>query len=1190
MRLKRLELTGFKSFADRTELEFVPGITAVVGPNGSGKSNISDAIRWVLGEQSAKSLRGAKMEDIIFSGSDSRKPVNYCEVSLTLDNTDRTLDLDYTEVTITRRVYRSGESEYFINKQNCRMKDIVELFMDTGVGKEAYSIIGQGRIDEILSSKSEDRRAIFEEAAGIVKYKTRKKEAEKKLEDTELNLTRVSDVIAEIEEQIGPLEQQAEKAKKYHELKESLKRHEVSYYVHQIETLHLQWNEAKERVSKLQDEQVSLSSEVNRRDARAEQLRWDLNELDKQLEDAQQRLLWISEEVEKKEGQREVLRERKRNYAQNRAQLCETVDKLKQREETLFEQLQQEKQTLEEITARLHEAEQLLRDEQAQYEGIVNDPAADVEGLKDTYNQMVQELHTARHDVGHYEQLTSTNREKRERLQQENRRFIDERHQIEKRREHLREQLDQVNLELETCVVDFKKKASLHKEKLSRLQQLQNEMRQWEQKWDTVTSRRDLLKEMQSDFSGFFQGVKEVLKHRDSLLKGIHGAVAELIQVPRQYEIAVETALGGSLQHVVVENEQAGREAIRFLKERKLGRATFLPLDVIKPRELTSLDQQVLRGSGGVVGIASELVQYENTYDNIVRNLLGSVIICERLEDANRVARQLQYRYRIVTLEGDVVNPGGSMTGGTVKQKNTNLLGRQREIEQLEAEIKQIADRKNDLHQELKKIEKEINLLQEEQEQLRSRGENLRIREQELKGQFNQVEVEKKNVDERLALYDQEKAGYDREIEYAETQLNKLNERIVELEQQIEQKKEEITRAEQLQREKESSREQLNTRITDLKVKVAEVRQQYEAREQNYTRVLAEFNQAKNERLHTEQQLAQLDQQMEGSDDVEQKANEEIETFRREKEELSETIRELREKRQQSHHQLEHMDIENKQFRKQLKDTEDALHKEEVKVNRFDVELDNLLNKLREDYELSYERAKDEFPAPEDVEEAKRKVQQLKQEIIMLGTVNLGAIEEYERVSERMQFLTEQKEDLQQAMDTLYRVIEEMNEEMSRRFHETFQEIRSHFNEVFSRLFGGGRADLQLSQPDQLLHTGVDIVAQPPGKKLQHLTLLSGGEKALTAIALLFSILRVKPVPFCVLDEVEAALDEANVARFAQYLREFSEQTQFIVVTHRKGTMEGSDVLYGITMQESGVSKLVSVRLEDQDKFLNESA
>lgn len=1190
MYLRRLELTGFKSFADRTELEFVPGITAVVGPNGSGKSNISDAIRWVLGEQSAKSLRGAKMEDIIFSGSDSRKPVNYSEVSLTLDNVDRSLDIEYSEVTVTRRVYRSGESEYFINKQGCRMKDIIELFMDTGVGKEAYSIIGQGRIEEILSTKSEDRRIIFEEASGIVKYKSRKKEAEKKLDETGQNLVRINDIIGEISEQIGPLEEQAKRAEAYRQLKAELESNEISLYVHQIEELHGKWNAGKELLGKLQEQQTVISVEVGKRDAQVEEIRWKMNELDQLLEESQQQLLKASEELEKTEGQREVLRERKRNFSRNQSDLTLALDNLAAKKEDLYSQQKREQMQLEETTELLQQSEERLKNEEEQLAGATIDPRHDPERLKDEHVQLLNLIVSFRNDLQHLELAVSAGEEKRTRLVRENERYLGEREEVEQRREHLLKLLDEVSGQLKEGIESFKRTDATLRELAGKRESQRRELRQWEQRVDALISRREVLKEMQADFSGFVEGVKEVLRARNQHLQGIHGAVAELIKVPAAYEIAVEIALGGALQHIVTNDEQVGRKAIQFLKERKLGRATFLPLDVIRSRRLSKQDEALVRNEQGVIGIASELVEYDATYQGIVENLLGNVVVAERLEDANRVARLLGYRCRIVTLEGDVVNPGGSMTGGVIKHKNSNLIGRQRQIEQLEEEIRSANEQKTAVSNTLQDVEREIITLEKEQEQRRSRGEQLRIREQELKGQVSQVEVEKKNLDQRLSEYDREKAAYDDEILRASKKIEQIKHELVVAQEQEEQKRAEIKQADDYRKEKEESRQEAHFRITEAKVQVAEMRQKYEACLANYNRISSEVHLAETEHERIKQQLQSLQQEMLTSDGDESAAEQQIAGFRVEKERLAEWIVEQRNKRHEMQRDLEHQEIENKEFRRQLRQVEDELHKEEVQVNRCDVELDNLLSKLREDYEISYEGARERYPKTDNMEEVKRTVVDLKRQITALGTVNLGAIEEFSRLSERLQFLTEQKEDMTGAMDTLYRVISEMNEEMSRRFATTFEEIREYFQDVFSRLFGGGRADLRLSEPDDLLNTGIEIVAQPPGKKLQHLALLSGGEKALTAIALLFAILHVKPVPFCVLDEVEAALDEANVNRFAQYLREFSNQTQFIVVTHRKGTMEEADVLYGITMQESGVSKLVSVRLEDRSKMITESA
>ncbi|MGC5327163.1 chromosome segregation protein SMC [Brevibacillus sp. SYSU BS000544] len=1190
MYLKRLEIVGFKSFADRTELEFVPGVTAVVGPNGSGKSNVSDAIRWVLGEQSAKSLRGTKMEDIIFAGSDSRKPVNFAEVSLTLDNTDRSLDLEYSEVTVTRRVYRSGDSEYYINKRSCRLKDIMELFMDTGVGKEAYSIIGQGRIEEILSTKAEDRRGIFEEAAGIVKYKSRKREAEKKLDETEQNLVRIHDIVSEISEQVGPLAEQAEKAKSYLELSKQLKTHEVALYVQQIEATHEKWEEANQRVDRLQGELVQLSTQASTREADLEQARFKVTQIDQSIEELQQILLTVSEETEKVEGQREVLKERQRNLVANRQATMEQLHRLTEKQHTIEAELQEELKLQDEAKQNLDQVQKSLDDAGIQYAEIVQAASDDVDKLKSDYFEKLNEMASLRNEIRHLQQVTQTNQARIDRLTQEKSKLDqEEQARLTKQNEYTKE-LSQLEESIQASLTTYKELIEAMKNNQLQVEKARQLLRQDEQRRESLKSRLDLIKEMQAEFSGFQQGVKEILKARDKGMKGIHGAVAELIKVPEKVETAVEVALGGALQNVVVNDEVAGRDAIAYLKKNNLGRATFLPLSVIKSRTLQDSDQRQLKQATGVVGIASELISFDNTYRAIVESMLGTVIVTETLEQANQVARMLGYRYRVVTLDGDLVNAGGSMTGGALKKNTSNLLGRGRQAEELETTLAEV-DKQIISHQET--IEKLSRLVQEteaRQEELRTQGESFRLREQEFKGLLQQVEAESKNLSERLFLLTQDLEGHSREIKDAQTKLVQSEDKLLVLTEEEKQLTEAIALAETRRQEQLSNKEEMNERITSLKVKAAQVKQEYQSRQEQVKRLAEQKSSLQHEWDEANRTLASYDALEGNNESSTTELDSKISELRQDKERVSNLIAERRSERATLFAAQEQIEVEVKEIRKQVKGLEDILHQEEVKKNRFDVELDHLLNKLSEEYELSYELAKQKYPSELAINEQQQIVNKLKKEIAALGTVNLGAIEEYERLSERMEFLSSQEADLNEAKDMLYQVIREMDEEMSRRFRETFDLIREQFQDVFVQLFGGGRADLVLSNPDNLLETGIDIVAQPPGKKLQNLALLSGGERAFTAMALLFAILRVKPVPFCVLDEVEAALDEANVSRFAEYMHHFSKQTQFICVTHRKGTMESADVLYGITMQEGGVSKLVSVKLEDTKKMIESAS
>ncbi|QHW30097.1 chromosome segregation protein SMC [Paenibacillus rhizovicinus] len=1187
MFLKRIELAGFKSFADKTELEFVRGITAVVGPNGSGKSNISDSIRWVLGEQSAKSLRGGKMEDIIFAGSDARKAVNFGEVSLTLDNADGALPLDYNEVTVTRRVHRSGDSEYLINKQSCRLKDITELFMDTGIGKEAYSIIGQGRIEEILSTRSEDRRGIFEEASGIVKYKSRKREAQKKLEDTESNLLRIHDLVTELEDQVEPLRVQSEKAIQYKQLRDQLKTAEISMYVHNIETVHQSWTESNTRMAKLQEEQLALSTVVSKHDAMLEKDRQKLRELEEALDRLHEAMLQYSEEYEKCEGYGEVLKERKRNMEQNRTQLEASMAAQNERIGALTKEEAEFRSKAALLENELESLRKKLAEEEVQLLGTTASASGDAEeSLKGELLDVLSTMAQLRNEIRYALQQEEALQRRMERLGDEHAKWQEQHGRVTTRRTDLQKKLETTLADINKMRTKYITEAEGLQNGQKLLEEAQSAIRKWEQKMEALTSRRDTMKEMQDDLDGFMHGVREVLKasrRTSGGIEGVHGAVAELVRVPEKVELAIETALGGALQHVVMNDERSARAAIAFLKSRQLGRATFLPLDVIRGRNIPDHERRTIAGMEGFVGVAAELVSCDAKYANIVENLLGNVLISETLEQANRIAAKIQYRFRVVTLEGDVVNAGGSMTGGSLQKKGANLLGRQRQIEQLDEEIKSTDGQLAKLRDKVSDLRKEQSILNQNVDELRTLGEKLRIDEQHLRAELQQLDNEKRNLDDQAQLFQADSAGHRTEQQQISKSAKDAEERLELLTKEEARLQEAIRIAEERRKAGESAKEQLQDQLTDIKIALAKTDQEKMSFEDQAARVRSDIGRAKQELAGIRDMLQRQDEETRLHGEESTKQTDQLNALKLKKDNCADQTDLKRAERVELTRELENGESETKEQRTQLRNVEDQLRQIEIAVNRLDVELDNLLRKLSEEYELSYELAKERYPVPEDVLALQNDVRDLKRRISSLGEVNLGAIDEYERVKERYTFLNDQKNDLIEAKTTLYQVIREMDDEMSRRFRTTFEAIRGHFVVVFSKLFGGGRADLIMVEPDRVLDSGIDIVAQPPGKKLQNLQLLSGGERALTAIALLFAILQVKPVPFCVLDEVEAALDEANVARFAQYLREFSELTQFIVVTHRKGTMEEADVLYGVTMEEGGVSKLVSVRLEDEE-------
>ncbi len=1186
MFLKRLDIVGFKSFAEKISVDFVEGVTAVVGPNGSGKSNITDAIRWVLGEQSAKSLRGAKMEDIIFAGSDTRKPLNIAEVTLTLENEDQFLPIDYHEVSVTRRVYRSGDSEFFINKQPCRLKDIVDLFMDSGLGKEAFSIISQGKVEEILSNKAEDRRSIFEEAAGVLKYKTRKKKAEIKLVEAQENLNRVMDILHEIEGQLEPLQMQASIAKDYIEKKEELEKIDVAVTVSEIEELHQKWERLKGLLKEHHSLESVLSNKIQERELKIEELRDKIGSIDEDLHHLQQTLLSASEDLEKLEGRKEVLKERKKNAAQNKLQLEQLIGEYQRKSVELKEVKEREHHLLGKYEAEVKEMTQALAEKQSLFATYSENLEEKLETLKSDYFELLNEQTSARNEKTFLEQQVAQNNVKQQRLGESNQKFLQERQELAEKKEKWLSELTACTTELEGFVHSFKQKQKQLEALREQYRKKESLLYQAYQYVQQTKSRKEMLEDMQEEYAGYFQGVKEVLKAREHQLEGIEGAVAELIQVPKEYETAIEIALGAATQHVVVKDEQNARSAIQFLKRHSYGRATFLPLSTVREKQLSSSHIHLLQQHEAFVGVASRLISFSTQYQHIIGNLLGTVVIAKDLQGANEMAKYVQHRYRFVTLDGDVVNPGGSMTGGAVKQKTNSLLGRQRELEQMGSKLIEMEEKTIQLETQVKDMKEQLEKLELDIQASQTAGEQLRTKQHDLKGEVRQVELEEKTLNDRLSLYDHEMESF-----YSDSK--RMNDRLKELQHTIEDSsgklsgiEREIEAVTAQKSEQQLSKETVQNELTELKVILAGKQQVLMNQREKFERIEFELDQTEKRLVEVQEDLGLLTNEMNDNDSGESQLEQAARKKLQEKNELAEKLTNRREERVKIQEQVEILDNDLKELKRQHKQVAQALQDEEVKRNRLEVELDNRLERLNAEYQLSFEAAKEAYTLDISLEEAYKRMKLIKRAIDELGTVNIGAIDEYERISERYEFLSSQKADLEEAKDTLYQVIEEMDQEMKKRFSLTFYSIKEQFEFVFKSLFGGGRADLILTNPQDLLNTGVDIVAQPPGKKLQNLSLLSGGERSLTAIALLFSILKVRPVPFCVLDEVEAALDEANVQRFSKYLRHFSDETQFIVITHRKGTMEEADVLYGVTMQESGVSKLVSVRFEDSKEYV----
>lgn len=978
MYLKEIKASGFKSFADTIDIELTNGISGIVGPNGSGKSNVVDAVRWVLGEQSVKQLRGeGSMSDVIFTGSKSRRAASFASVTLVFDNSDKYLNIEYDEVQIKRTIYKTGENEYFINNTKTRLKDILELFMDTGASKESFNIISQGDVANILSGKAEDRRVIFEEASGVLKYKKRKDEALRKLSKTHDNMARVDDIISELNTNMEPLKKQSEDAKIYLEKKEKLENVEIALTVNDIEKYNYEYKYSKEKVSELTLSITKMLSENSSEQAKIETIKNNISKLNSELYLKQQELVKVSANAEKLSGEKAMISERSK-YNSEDVKLHDNIISLK---------------------------EKILK----------------IESQISALNKEIESEKSNNKIIG--EKLNNTEIKLSE---------------IEKNKENLNSKLNQKLREIT---------AQKH--------------------------RREVLMNSLENNSSLPYSVKNVLNNPK--LTGIHGVLGKLLEFEEKYSEALEVSLMSSVSHIVCDNEEDAKEAVRYLKNNNLGRATFLPISVIKPRSIDSESYETIKFMNGFVDIASNLVKYDTKYRNIVLSLLGTIVVVDNIDNANLISKKLKNRYKVVTMTGEVVNIGGSITGGSLKK--SSILSERYELENV---IKDI----DVLDSEIKEIENKIN---------------------EVDDNYTNLELEKNSI-------------------------------IISVNSNSEILKNKYNVLDDLTNEK-------STLMTEL------------SNNQNIVN-----NVITNEE---EKILNEYYKEIEKRD------------------ELNIEINQIHKKIELENEDLINNESSLKNNNQEYNKAQEELKSHEIKVNRLDVKIDNLLNILTNDYSISYEKAKEKYILEIDSDEARSIVSTLKREIKSLGDVNVGAIEEYDRVKERYEFLNKQKEDLTNAENVLLEIITEMDDIMKDKFSSTFNKIKEAFNETFRKLFNGGKAELKLTDPSNILETGIDIIALPPGKKLQHISLLSGGEKTLTAIALLFSILKVRPVPFCILDEVEAALDEVNVDNFGKYLKEFKGDTQFIIITHKKKTMEYADVLYGITMQESGVSKLVSVKLEE---------
>ena len=1183
MYLKRLELQGFKSFADKTVLEFMPGITSVIGPNGSGKSNISDAIRWVLGEQSMKSLRGSKSLDIIFAGTQNRKSLGFAEASLVFDNTDGSLPIEYTEVTVTRKIYRSGETGYYINKVPCRLKDVLELFMDTGIGKDGYSIIGQGKIDEILSNKSEDRRHIFEEAAGIVKYRVRKAESEKKLEHTKLNLLRINDILAEIETNIEPLKIQAEKAKKYLNLREELKNIEIGLFLYNIEKYKKelenivkdeeiyknQCNDEEgrlERIKALKEELKSeidnitesieemsnlgfeskkeiemLNSDINVSNTRIENNKQNKERFEKEIEELTARIKELEEEKKQKEEKKENLKQNREKFAkeleEKETELAEITKKLSSKEL----EMEEHKKTVEENTDKKYELQASINEQDINYQNY-----------QKRQTQIKNEI------TGNISELDNT-RMKKEEIAKE---FYD----IESKRNKILTDLEEVNKEKQEA--DRKIKAFD-----SKINMLSGEKRIKE-------SKLKFLIETEKEKEGYIKSVKILLKDCETtkeLGKGMHGVLANIIEVPEEYQTAIEMCLGSSLQNIVTENEEDAKRLIEHLRKNNLGRASFLPITSVKGKKLDRIKGK----NTGVIGIASDVIRYSKKYENIILNLLGRTVIVQDMETAIRVAKDNGYSFRIITVEGDVINPSGAITGGSVAKKTVNILGRGREIEKLQKEIKKLEEQIQKLEQEKETYQESIEHVLEKASSFEKELQEIEITYATGKEKINSIEENITRIETRLNKLKEESKKLEEQKEQSMKNKTDFQEKIQAINEENEKLKKIITEFAELNKDNQKYVDDLNFDITNLKISVSSFDESETSIEEIQERIHSEIESTNRSIENKKRQIEQIIQDNFDLEKAIEEIKEKIEKIKEEVKNSGSKIEELKEKRIQKNQKLAEQEEEINNKLKIIEDLKAQMLKVDAKKTKLEEDINGIINKMWEEYELTPNNVVD-YRKPENVQLTQKKVKDLRNEIKELGSVNVDSIEEYKNLKDRYDFMCEQRVDLESTMAKLRKIISDMTSIMKEQFKEKFEMINKNFAEVFKELFGGGTASLTLEDKDNILECGIEITVQPPGKKLQNMMLLSGGEKAFTAIALLFAILKINPAPFCVLDEIEAALDDVNVYRYAEYLKKFSKNTQFLVITHRKGTMEAADTVYGITMEENGISKLLSMKLKNQ--------
>ncbi len=1183
MYLKSIEVHGFKSFANKIVFDFHKGITGIVGPNGSGKSNVADAVRWVLGEQSVKQLRGSSMQDVIFAGTENRKPLSYAYVAITLDNSDHQLAIDYEEVTVARRLYRSGESEYLINGSPCRLKEVSELFYDTGIGKEGYSIIGQGQIDRILSGKPEERRELFDEAAGIVKFKKRKATAQKKLENERDNLVRVNDILAELERQVGPLERQSEKAKTYLKKKSELKEYDVNMFLLESEQIRSQQKDVEDKFQiadaqlkesnadyeKIRTEYEQLGQSMAQMDEKINSIRENISNTSVMKEKLESQIQILTEQIHTAEMTDEHLQSRLDAIDQEKAQRSEQsatyIAEKEQLDEQLLEVQNRQNEAQEKLTAVQQEiarCNQGIENGQKELYELLNNKAG-IQSKQQRFDTMLEQINIRKAELG--------------------KRLLDRKTQeadLNTVLSDYQKELEAVSLE----IIDLKKKeeelTGKEKEWRDKLRENGRKLEENQTAFHKQQSRLESLKNIAERYDGYGNSIRKVMEQKASN-PGLLGVVSDLIQMEKKYETAIETALGGNIQNIVTEDESTAKKMIGFLKQNRLGRATFLPLTSVSakgnPKNETLLDEE------GVLGIANRLVKCDKKYDEVAAYLLGRVLVVDTIDHAIALAKKNHYSLHIVTLEGEYLSPGGSMTGGAFKN-SSNLLARKREIEELEQkvdsirkELSELKNRREDIRTAIELNADELDQVKEELQQKYLVQNTAKMNVDRAKQQRNESEAvftglmgEKQQIEQQIEEIDNNKKQILDEIEYSKKREQEINEEANAFQKILE---------EQAKLENEASQ-----KLSNIQLETANIKQKVEFAQVNIDRINGEVEKFDAERADLLENAAQ-------SKEDAKKKQQDIEEIKKTIAASGESHGKLEEELRESVAKKEQMSADYRGFFQKQEEISKRCNDLDKEIFRLNNQREKLkeageyqTNYLWEEYELTPHAALElQNDIYDDLTALKKMVAEVKDEIRKLGDVNVNAIEEYKEVSERYQFLKGQHDDLVEAEQTLVGIIEDLDSGMRKQFSEKFAEIQKEFDASFKHLFGGGHGTLELVEDEDILECGIRIIAQPPGKKLQNMMQLSGGEKALTAIALLFAIQALKPSPFCLLDEIEAALDDSNVTRFASYLNKLTKNTQFIVITHRRGTMAAADRLYGITMQEKGVSTLVSVNLIEND-------